>query len=150
MNTKRKGLLAVVIAAAAGLICLVAFLVLRGPSQPTAKKPTQISSESESNRPEKPISSPSSPSRQGKQIARTSFGVLVWPGMTGRAMNHSRQILSWMKGWRFDAGFVTVARGGSVEEHRVGYNDRIMATTFLRKTRPELDGRGAIYLREGE
>jgi hypothetical protein len=133
MKTKREGLLVIVIALAAGLICLVTFLLLRGPSHPTVQKPTKMSRESESKRAEKPVSPPGSRMAETAPQARTSLGVLVWPRIAGRAMNYSRQILSWMKEWGFHAGFVTVARGRSVEEHRVGYNDRIMATTFLRK-----------------
>ena len=112
MNTKRKGLLAVVIAVAAGLICVVVFLLFRGPSSPTVEKPTRISPDSEAKHAEKSLPLPGSRTAERAEQARTSFGVLVWPGMTGRAMNYSRQILSWMKEWGFDAGFVTVERGG--------------------------------------
>jgi hypothetical protein len=47
--------------------------------------------------------------------ARKKFGVLVWPGMSARSLNYSRTILSWMKEWGFECGFVTVeadAAGG--------------------------------------
>jgi hypothetical protein len=108
--------LAVVIALAGGLICLVVSLLLRGPSQPTREKPTRISPDSEAKHAEKPEPLPGSRTAETAQQARTSFGVLVWPGMTGRAMNYSRQILSWMKEWGFDAGFVTAREGGGEGE----------------------------------
>ncbi|MDP2895326.1 MAG: carboxypeptidase-like regulatory domain-containing protein [bacterium] len=115
MNTKRKGLLAVVIAVAAGLICVVVFLLFRGPSSPTVEKPTRISPDSEAKRDEKPIPLPGSQTAETAEQARTSFGVLVWPGMTERAMNYSRQILSWMKEWGFECGFVAVQATGDTE-----------------------------------
>ena len=115
MNTKRKGLLAVVIAVTAGLICLVAFLLLRGPSSPTVEKPTRISPDSEAKHAEKSLPLPGSRTAERAEQARTSFGVLVWPGMTGQAMNYSKQILSWMKEWGFDCGFVTVQGNGEIK-----------------------------------
>jgi hypothetical protein len=115
MNTKRKGLLAVAIVLAAGLICLVVFLLLRGPSQPTVEKPAKLSPDRRMKRAEKPIPLPGSRGTEARLQARTSFGVLVWPEMTGRAMNYSRQILLWMKEWGFDAGFVTVQGTGNTE-----------------------------------
>ena len=130
MNTKRKGLWAVVIALVAGLICLVVFLLSRGLSPPTVEKPTKLSPHSEAKRAEKSLPLPGSRTAETPEQARTSFGVLLWPGMTGRAMNYSRQILSWMKEWGFDAGFVTVERDGSGGESSSAFPADVAENTW--------------------
>ncbi|MDP2895985.1 MAG: hypothetical protein Q8Q12_05420, partial [bacterium] len=97
------------------VVCLFVF-VFRGAVPPRRDKPSQIALTPRPGSPQSQHSVSPTLTQKPPPEGRTSIGVLVWPGMAARAMNYSRQILSWMKEWGFDAGFVTLGRGGSAGE----------------------------------
>jgi len=47
------------------------------------------------------------------------FGVLVWPGMSSRALSYSRTMLSWMKGWGYECNHVVIQEDEAKKEPAV-------------------------------
>jgi hypothetical protein len=88
-------------------VCLLVCFLRRAPSPERDKSSKKTSTTNlKPSTPRVTISTarPEKSSHEG----RTSIGVLVWPGMPVGSLNRSRTILSWMKEWGFECGFVTV------------------------------------------
>ena len=129
------------------VVCLFVF-VFRGAVPPRRDKPSQIALTPRPGSPQSQHSVSPTPIQKPPPEGRSDIGVLVWPGMSARTMNYSRQILSWMKEWGFEAGFVTVERGASAGQPSPALPADIAANAW---TLSEVSSRlNAIVVADGE
>jgi len=117
MSFKRKGLLGFLVV---GLFCLMCVLILiffpREPSERESDRRSREKHVARSGSAERKVPASRTSLQGASAEGRRSFAVLVSRGMSGRLLNYSRQILSWMKEWGFDCGFVTVQGSDGQEE----------------------------------